>query len=499
MAAAGRPFGFSAAVPLGLRSGSKAPMTTHAGPADPLAAACLVQGIELGAPIGRGRFATVFAGRWRERDVAVKVVVGRADGRPARALDHPAILDVLEVGEALGQRYLVLERFPADLRRLLGGKPLRRDLLRPVLLPLLDGLEHAHARGVAHGDLKPANVLVDPAARPPRVVLADFGGGGVIESDMDLSLASASASDAGGAATLAYLAPERLGARPGPATAAADVWALGLIIFELLTGRLPAGPERATEAARGLDVRWDGILRAAFARDPSARPTLARLRTDVLRLLPRPGGPERPAAGPADMVLIGGGDVVLGDVDDPDARPMREVTLAPFWLDRTPVSHEAWGAYMAATGAPRPKSWPRTGPCPVRLRALPITGVSYAEASAYASWMKKRLPTEEEWERAAMGPEHRRFPWGDAFDPKLAPATLVPVGQTPGGASSEGAHDLCGNGWEWTSSWFTKDKARTIKGGYDPRRPRSGSAHARAGLRPDLADPVVGFRCAKDA
>jgi serine/threonine protein kinase len=152
-------------------------MTTHAPASDPLAAACLVQGIELGAVLGRGRFATVFAGRWRERDVAVKVVAGRADGRPPRALDHPAILDVLEVGEALGQRYLVLERFPRTCAASSAGKPLRKDLLRPVLLPLLDGLEHAHARGVAHGDLKPANVLVDPAARPPRVVLADFGGG----------------------------------------------------------------------------------------------------------------------------------------------------------------------------------------------------------------------------------------------------------------------------------------------------------------------------------
>ena len=83
---------------------------------------------------------------------------------------------------------------------------------------------------------------------------------------------------------------------------------------------------------------------------------------------------------------------------------------------------------------------------------------------------------------------------------------LVPVGRHPEGATSEGVHDLTGNGWEWTSSPFgpyqatpdPTDRTRTIRGGHDPRRPGSGSATYRAGLREDIADPMVGFRCARD-
>lgn len=476
--------------------------------ADPLRAACLVAGIELEDAIARGRHATVWRARWRQREVAVKVLAeGAPAGRPSRPLVHPAILDVLAAGEALGRRYLVLERFPTDLRGLLAGRPLRRELLRVVLLPLVDALDHAHRRGVVHGDVKPANVLVDPGARPVRVALADFGAAGRDEGEaLEASITSREREEwAGSTATLAYLAPERLaGAPPAPA---ADVFALGVLVFEVLTGRLPTGLELPSELARGLDRRWDALVKQAMARDPAARPALAALRRDLLRLLPRSDVDPAPEMA-EEMVLVPGGFVVIGDRDDPDARPMHEVELPSFWIDRTPVTNRRFLAFVQATGAARPRGWPERGRVPARLLDLPVTGITWEQAAAYAAWAGKRLPTELEWERAAQGPEQRRFPYGDVFDLARMHAGLAPVGTLADGATSEGVHDLTGNGWEWTASPFVPygratpvpaGHARTIRGGYDPRRPRSGSATFRAGLRPDIADPHVGFRCARDA
>ncbi len=494
---------------------------------DPLRQACLLDGIELVAPIGRGRFATVWGARWQGREVAVKLVDGPVGaGAPPRGLAHPGIARVLERGEVLGRRYLVLERFPTDLARLVDGRPLARALQRGVLCGLVDALEHAHARGLAHGDLKPANVLVDPGARPARVALIDFGDGdGAGDLDpggrLEASLASSELTHAReAAATLAYLAPERrAGGGGGPA---ADRYALGVVLFEVLTGRRPVGLETPRDLRPELDRRWDLLTKALMARDPERRPPLGQVRRDVLRLCDAAGSERLEAAGPGaaaglgpgadrddDMVAIPGGFVVLGDRGDPDARPMVEVELAPFWLDRAPVTNRAYLEHVRATGAARPRAWP-AGRLPGRLLDLPVTGVSWEEARAYAARLGKRLPTEAEWERAAQGPEHRRFPYGDAFDPARVPppGRLAPVGSFPAGASSEGVLDLTGNGWEWTASPFGPHgappradpaAARTIRGGLDPARPGSGSATFRAGLLPGTRDPHVGFRCARPA
>lgn len=468
--------------------------------AEALRAACLLDGIELGEPLGTGGSATVWAARWRGREAALKVFA-RADAAPPTPPGHPAIAAVLGRGRALGRPYLLLERFPTDLRRLLGGRPLRADLLRPVVVPLLDAVEFAHRRGIVHGDLKPGNVLVDPDARPVRVGLTDFGHGGGEALELVASLASGDRREREeGLATLPYLAPERR-AGAGP-SAASDAFALGVLLFELLTGRQPVGLELPSELVPALGPRFDEPVKRALASDPGRRLDVLGLRAELLRLL---GGPAQARAPEPDaMVAIPGGFVVVGDRDDPSALPMNEVRLAPFWLDRTPVTNRDYLRFVLATGAPRPAPWPARGRLPARLLDLPVSGVSWEEAAAFAAWAGKRLPREEEWERAAQGPEHRSYPYGEALDRARlpAPGQLAPVGAHPAGASSEGIHDLTGNGWEWTGSDFALPgggRAKVIRGGFDPARPRSGSAHHRAALRPDARDAGVTFRCARDA
>jgi formylglycine-generating enzyme required for sulfatase activity len=250
---------------------------------------------------------------------------------------------------------------------------------------------------------------------------------------------------------------------------------------------------------------FDGLVKGALAQHPEHRSSLALLRRALLRALPRGArADEEP-----EMAYIPGGCLVVGDREDPDARPMCEVRLRPYWIDLTPVTNGAYLEFVRQTGARRPSSWPGGNRLPKRLERLPVTGVSWQEAKAYAAWAGRRLPSEWEWERAAQGPEHRRYPYGEELDLSRIhtdPRKLAPVGAHPGGASSEGVLDLTGNGWEWTGSAFApygasppaRVTARVIRGGYDPARPRSASATFRAPLRPDARDPGVTFRCALD-
>ena len=149
---------------------------------------------------------------------------------------------------------------------------------------------------------------------------------------------------------------------------------------------------------------------------------------------------------------------------------------------------------------------------PRRLRQL-------VQAQRYCHAHGKRLATEAEWERAAAGPNRRRFPWGEA-DPDCKRAHFDscgehtrPVGERPAGATPEGVHDLAGNAAEWTHDWYSRDIYKTIRD-RDPvgaqngvvRVVRGGSYYDapvalrssyRYGLNPMSSFSTVGFRCAR--
>lgn len=154
---------------------------------------------------------------------------------------------------------------------------------------------------------------------------------------------------------------------------------------------------------------------------------------------------------PPGMLLVPGGEFVMG-VDDrsPDERPKRTIYVEAFYIDKYEVTNEQFKAvfptHVFAEGEEN----------------YPVAGVSWEEATAYAQRVKKRLPTEEEWEKAARGTDAREYPWGNLWDPNLAnvrlPTTrqpkLTPVGEYLGGASPYGCLDMAGNVYEWTSSWY---------------------------------------------
>jgi formylglycine-generating enzyme required for sulfatase activity/uncharacterized OB-fold protein len=161
---------------------------------------------------------------------------------------------------------------------------------------------------------------------------------------------------------------------------------------------------------------------------------------------------------PAGMVYIGGGEFMMGTDDgDEYERPAHKETVASFFMDATEVTSEDYQQFVRATGHRPPPQWSNNS-YPAGAAKLPVTGVDWYDADAYARWAKKRLPTEQEWEFAARANDGRRYPWGNNWSQGAANAgdssaqQIVSVASFPRGKTPSGLMDLAGNAWEWTSS-----------------------------------------------
>jgi formylglycine-generating enzyme required for sulfatase activity len=249
-----------------------------------------------------------------------------------------------------------------------------------------------------------------------------------------------------------------------------------------------------------------GLVAAATLLTPRAEPGPPD--TPVTAAAPAPAAP------PQGMVLVPAGEFVIGSDDgDKYEHPRHTVRLRAFFIDRCEVTRAEYRRFLDATGRQAPRSWSNdAGP-----DTLPATGVTWADASAYAAWAGKRLPTEQEWEAAARGSDGRRYPWGGAWRADSANAAansrnaLAPVGSYPAGASPYGALDMIGNAWEWTAS-----TPEPYPGGVFPEKPEEGSKVVRGGnfqsddrratatyrnwiIAKGQNYDDTGFRCAMDA
>jgi len=153
-------------------------------------------------------------------------------------------------------------------------------------------------------------------------------------------------------------------------------------------------------------------------------------------------------------------DSLLMDDAGVHYRKSKTVTLPSLLIDKTEVTNEQYKQFLDDSGY-KPE-WPRNflkhwknGNYPKGKTNHPVVWVSIEDAKAYAKWAGKRLPTEEEWQKAAQGDDGRDWPWGNIYDPGKANMDsddTKPVGSFPEGASPYGCLDLSGNVWEWTNS-----------------------------------------------
>ena len=181
----------------------------------------------------------------------------------------------------------------------------------------------------------------------------------------------------------------------------------------------------------------------------------------IFRPKPVPEDPEIPTW-KAELVGIDGGAFQMGRDDGPlQETPAHQVTVATFSMDKTEVTNAQYAEFIGKEHYAAPGHWGGNKP-PAGQELLPVVGVSFEDANAFAAWRSKRdrvsyrLPTEEEWEYAARnGANHDLFPWGSQFQEnnavikETAPSS---VGSRPIGQNKWGVVDLIGNVWEWTSS-----------------------------------------------
>lgn len=531
----------------------------------------------------------------------------KQEARTAASLTgHPNIVTIFDVGEMDKLHYLVMqfvegEDLSAKLRR--EGKLPPEEALG-VVRQVASALEWAGTKGVVHRDLKPANIRIDKAG---RALVLDFGIAKAADVAAGLTLAGETLG------TPYYMSPEQI--RGEKCDQRSDLYALGVILYELVTGERPFTGDNYFLIQQGHlqqpvpavgDAWLDAVVGKLMAKRAEERyqapaelladlagPTTPTPIPGTVPSLPAPGPTPGPAPLPSPtpepagtkpwiwiagggvlavvaavvawividpmgakqqnakgseekkvtpvvelparidtetgpMVLVKAGEFPFGE-DAPQApRARQRRTLPDFYIDQHEVTNASYLRFCEETRRPRPAP-PAWDPKYLEEKPdHPVVGLSYDDAVAYARWAKKRLPTEEEWEKAARGVEGRPYPWG--FEPpaqqvnwgkfrrKKHESTLA-AGTLPEGASPYDARHMAGNVWEWTSSpYMAVDELYqemskvlgsanlthewyTIKGGsFVQDEEIMMKSFMRTGFPKDQrSDAIpVGFRCVKD-
>lgn len=249
------------------------------------------------------------------------------------------------------------------------------------------------------------------------------------------------------------------------------------------------------------------------------------------RLITRPVKTSLAGSPPGGMVEIPGGEFRFSAHRDPstlepfipfpDFSDTTLLHMPHFFMDRYPVTNEEFYNFIISTGY-QPKDttaflrhWKMGKPIPGEEK-FPVVFVSQGDASAYATWKGKRLPTEQEWQYAAQGNDFRRYPWGNTFDSTRCNTRLnhpTPVNAFPSGASPFGVEDMIGNVWQLTADQYENEAYYfTIIRGGSYYHPTQSIWYVTGGplpvdhpemlllMAPSLnRNGTVGFRCVMDA
>jgi len=385
-----------------------------------------------------------------------------------------------------------------------GGMPFKQAL--PIIEQLSGALDHLHSTGIIHRDLKPENIIVSPSGKP---VILDMGIAKNTESNLKMTRTSTAMG------TPLYMAPEQTDAKN--VTSAADRYAFGLIVYQMLSGRLPwdgsSGPGMIT--AYKMMGNLTPLQEVCSVSESVSKGVMSMLRTQavdrtsdcksfyttLIHTGPKPLDVVAFGSGNGrhEMVVIPKGEFTMGALEDDfdaysDEKPRHKVTLTKdFLLGKYPVTQALWESVMGSNpsnfkGANRPVekvSWfdvvafcnklsKREGLEP----AYRINGENVT-----CNWSAKgyRLPSEAEWEYSARSGQRFKYAGSDNVDEVAwyddnSGDETHPVGlKKPNGF---GLYDMSGNVWEWVWDWFGDYSSNN---GTDLVGPDSGSRRVSRG------------------
>jgi eukaryotic-like serine/threonine-protein kinase len=347
------------------------------------------------APIAQGAMGTVYRGERLQlgRAVAIKVLHEKLptemsarsrfqiEAKAMAQLDHPHCVPVFDVGVHEGKPYIVMELVRGkNLKDVIADGRLPRVRALAIVRQVLSGLSHAHELGIIHRDIKPPNIVVSHKEGIGEVVrILDFG-----LARYGHSTAS-SLTKGFAVGTPAYMAPEQCSGRSiSPRT---DLYAVGVVLFELLVGRRPFEAEDPLEMVRMHLTRTpprlgdivdedfgalEGFVARSLAKDPDARFADANAMAQALEAieLPQPGA-RRGTELAAERTSI-----PLGNEDIIESAPVQHPTTMPGFAPPPVASNRTPGAGVAAVNEPKeptPPPRPRTASAPPRPPSPRVT------------------------------------------------------------------------------------------------------------------------------
>ena len=417
-----------------------------------------------------------------------------AEARMAGNISHDNVLSIYDFGEDEQHHpYMVMEFLKGeDLRHAIknGRTGALRDKLK-IAVQVARALAYIHTQKIIHRDIKPENVNVSPAG---VVKLMDFG----IAKTQGLQMTRAGYV----LGTPYYMAPEQVtGAN---VTEQVDVYAFGVLLFELMTGVKPIAGETverifysilneplnlqpmiqagAPQAVCDLVARC--TMKSAAERPQGFDPVVAELErilaeldapTMLLKAPERESAAVEEAAGypawllpvvalvvvalavglyfamrpkklPETIAAKSGEMVLVPKGHFKYGEKKEDATLPAYYIDKTEVTNQAYAAFCKAAAHALPADFPQDKP------TYPVVNVTMVDAKAFAKWAGERLPTPREWEKAARGTDGRLFPWGNEKDPSranLGPhGALRPAADFSQFAGPYKTVQMVGNVWE---------------------------------------------------
>jgi serine/threonine-protein kinase len=439
------------------------------------------------------------------RTVAIKILTPEAaadsdakarflrEAQMAGNISHENILSVYDFGEDEGRPFMVMEFLRGeDLRSALkngraGDTPARIQLA----LQVAKALAYIHQHKIIHRDIKPENIHISENG---TVKLVDFG----IAKTQDLSLTQPGLT----MGTPYYMAPEQVLGRD--VTHLADIYAFGILLFELFTGKKPIegdsveqlfyrilnepidlAPLRQADCPASIVALIGRCVSKTAAERPQNMNSVQRELEQALQPQ-KPKSLETPAPRRRGLLAIAVVAAVaaialalffaLRPEEDPLSPPppkewsaalatptgdmvlIRGGALPAFYMDRTEVTNEAYGRFCSERQRPLPPGFSPDHP------DLPVVNITIVDAKEFAKWAGKRLPTKAEWVFAAQGTDGRPYPWGNAKDASranvadnatLAARSLLPAHAFDQGASPFGLLQMAGNAWEFVDELIT--------------------------------------------